>query len=241
MKDIKTLDDLTKLQLEIYQEYEGNIQYYDNRNDTFEAGIEAALLTLYPDLKPFKPDPLKLLKNKGYKVVVETEQGVSLVNEDVKLCVIYLKTFDAELLLFNSPLREPLDKTYNFAEKGTICVFEHSHEDFDDVEKELFYALRVHVSDIDIIPSTPNKNIEVTFKSHTQKNMHVGKKFRGFYLDPFKPMDGKFAKDYYKFLTSLSISNLNGVVVYPEIVSDEQISWLKYVCNKLYTVKIQTA
>ena len=54
MKDIKTLSDLVKLQLEIYKEYEANIEEYGCPSDAFEAGIEAALLTLYPNIKPFK-------------------------------------------------------------------------------------------------------------------------------------------------------------------------------------------
>lgn len=240
MKDIETLDDLTKLQIEIYEEYKGNIQYYNNCNDAFEAGIEAALLTLYPDLNPFKPDPLKTLKDKGYKVVVETEQGVSLVNEDVKLCVIYLKTFDEDLLFFNSPLREPLDKTYNFAEKGTICVFEDTYplDVVEDIEEELFYAIRTHISDIGIIPSEVVDTKSVFFTPFTKKHEYTENKYITFKLDPYKPIDGKFAKEYYRFLTNLSKSDLNGLVIYPDILPIEQISWLKYVCNKLYTVKI---
>lgn len=240
MKEIKTLNELTSFQLEIYNKYESNIEHYNCPSDAFEAGIEAALLTLYPGVNPFskKENTIDVLKRKGYNVVFENEKGISFVNEDVKLCVIYLKMFDDDLLFYKSPLREALDNKFKFAEKGTICLFENSHEEIEDVEKELFYALRFHVKNIDVIPSSCNKNKKVKFINHSNLGTVNRSKYESFHINPFKPMDGKFAKFYYQFLTELNSSDLDGLVVYPEVLSDEQISWLKYVCNKLYSVKI---
>jgi len=185
------------------------------------------------DLKPLQ----ETFADFGYTTVVETELGVSMVREDIKQCLIILKEYDEEQVYFSSELREPLEKEYNFANKGTICIF-LSHDPsttIDEIEADVYYALKVHESHIDCIPHR-KEDITITFKPiHTNSdfNESVISTEIAYVINPFQEMNGIMNQDFYLYLANAQDGD---VVKYPMILDGMSLSWFRYVAGKQFNV-----
>jgi hypothetical protein len=185
--------------------------------------------------------------NLGYTIVVETEKGVSLVNEAVSTCVIVVDEFDEELLYSDSELREPLEDKYPFATKGTICIFATPNVGFspEDIESSMYYALRVWAPRIDCIP---HRKEDITINIKPIENVDVYKKLiagewegstsgvKCFVVNPFREFDGTSAQDFYRFLNG---ANDGDLVMYPAAIGGMQVSWFRYIAGKFYNVNFE--
>lgn len=148
------------------------------------------------------------------------------------------------MLYEDSELREPLEKKYSFATKGTICIFANPPEgkEIKDVEDDMYYAMRVWFMHSDCIPHRKEDitiNIEPVKTLDAYTNLaHGGWKgstsgVKCHVINPFEEMTGRKAQEYYRFLNNAKDGDL---VMYPRIMDWQQISWLRYIAGKFYKV-----
>jgi len=146
------------------------------------------------------------------------------------MCVIFLNKYDEKLTYSNSELRKPLEEKYNFATKGTICVFNIYDGDLDELERDEYHAIKIHSNKLDILPSKLNKQLTITFKPTIE-----GGDKGDYVINPFVKMDGKANISFYEFLSTV---DKNSVVNYPMIIDGMYLSWFRYVSNKIYNVEL---
>lgn len=173
----------------------------------------------------------KIILDKGYKIVKENELGVSFVKEDIKTCVILLENYDEEQLYSNSELRESLEKKYNFASKGTFCVFINFNGNLEDIERDTFDAIKISSDKVDILPHNKNKDIILTFKPMTS----INDTDCDYVINPYEEFDGMFSINFYRFLATVKS---DCIIKYPKIITGMYLSWFRYITDKYFTVKL---
>jgi hypothetical protein len=177
----------------------------------------------------------------GYTTVVESEAGISLVNENLSTCVIILDVYDPEQLYGDSELREPMEKKYSFAEKGTICVFSKAPEGLtiEEIERDEYHALKLHESHIDCIPSR-KEDITIIFepvKTLNEYNNSILNEEVAYVIDPFSKVDGLMSQGFYRYLANAKDGD---IVKYPLIISGMTVSWLRYITQKFYKQELRS-
>jgi len=183
-------------------------------------------------------DVRKILEDKGYTYVIGNEDGMSFVNEKIKTCVIYTPIHKDKHLYNDSVLREPLEKEYNFAEKGTICLFEgfdtEEYESRHELEISEFWAVKIYIDRINELPSSEvyNKDITVTFSK-----MEHGDDISNYNISPFQESNGKTCTNYLLWLGTVKG---DVTVKYPAIIGRMSVSWYRYQASKLFKEQLET-
>jgi len=180
------------------------------------------------------------LNSFGYTTVVESELGISLVNENLSTCVIILDMYDSEQLYKDSELRGPLENKYFFAEKGTICIFSKASEGMtiEEIERDEYHALKVHESHIDCIPSR-KEDITIIFEpisTLNEYNNSILNENVAYVIDPFSKIDGLMSQGFYRYLATAKDGD---IVKYPLIISGMTVSWLRYITQKFYKEELK--
>jgi len=181
------------------------------------------------------------LINLGYKKVIDTKDGISLVKEDISMCVIIVENYEDHLVYNNSDLREPLENKYPFANKGTMCIFKNPPEgkSISDIEEDPYDAIKIWHKNMKCVPHRKDKDITVEILpiecSEDYDNV-MDLRMRGEceLIDPFSSVDGKCSQDIYKYLANLK---KDGKIYYPKCLEDNHLGWLRYITNKFYTEK----
>jgi len=167
--------------------------------------------------------------DRGYKVVAETEDGISFVNEKLQTCAMLLFKYN-QLSNLDKDRGHDLHKTlidkYSYANKGTICVIVDYEGDVTEIESNEYYFLKIFTNKIHILPSNIDKTITVRFEPMT------GADDLGDYtINPFLPVDGVACACFYGFLASVK---QNCVVKYPKSVD---IGYFRWITNKFFTLE----
>jgi hypothetical protein len=169
------------------------------------------------------------ITDKGYKIVAETEDGVSFVNEDTQICVMLLNYYDD---LSNKDkdhgheLHKTLTEKYQYANKCTICVIIDSPSDKEAIQRNEYYFVKIFSDRINIIPSSVNKAIKITFEP-----MVGACDFGDYTINAFEPIDGLTCANFYSFLSSVT---KNSVVKYPKCIST---SYFRFMAHKLFAIE----
>jgi len=171
----------------------------------------------------------KSIIDRGYKIVSETEDGVSFVNEDIQTCAMLLFKYN-DLSQFDKDHGHDLHKTltnkYNYANKSTICVIVEYEGDPETIQRNEYYFSKVFTDRINILPTKSDKSITVTFDPMLNESDSGDYK-----INPYDFFDGLACSNFYEFLSSIT---KDCVVKYPKCLD---ISYFRYITNKLYTIK----
>jgi hypothetical protein len=167
--------------------------------------------------------------DRGYKVVAETEDGTSFVNEDVEVCVMLLNYYDdlsTKDKDHGHELHKTLTEKYQYANKCTICVIIDSNGDKEAIQRNEYYFVKVFTNRISMLPVKTNKAIKINFIA--SKNC---RDFGNYTINPFEPIDGIACADFYHFL---SLVTEDSFVKYPKCISNSYFRWL---ANKFFTIE----
>lgn len=168
----------------------------------------------------------KQITDRGYKVVSETEEGISFVNEDVKFCAILLKKYkeDGNDKEYGRELKKTLN--YSYAEKGTFCIIISTDDDRDKIQRDPYFYVKIFTDKINILPIKEDKSITIIFMP-MKDSSDVG----DYTVNAFDHFDGLLSASYFEYLTNAKHGD---IVKYPKIIDS---SFFRYHANKLYTIE----
>lgn len=185
---------------------------------------------------------IERIKERGYVVVSkeEDESIVAFVNEDVKYCCILISSYkgldDSNEKLIEKLFEhtEILNKSYNFANKGTILLIADMYVSIEErfnIESDVYNYIKTYVDSIDILPIRIDKTIDITF-SCMDSSIGMDMLSDSVYIvDPYKEFDGISVQSYLKFLNGVTE---DCIVYYPKIYEPY---YIRYVANKFFNVK----
>ena len=164
---------------------------------------------------------------RGYKLISETDKGVSFANEDTQFGVILLKKYtgihsDED---GSSELHDSLKKLYPFAEKSTVCVMMDAEGDKEKIQRDEYFFSKIFTDRINILPERKDKKKTILFSPMTGIT-DVG----DYTVNPFDYFDGLCVTNYLAFLAQ---AKDRAVVKYPKIVDRR---YFVYLAQKLYSV-----
>jgi len=165
--------------------------------------------------------------DKGYKIITENKRSISLVNESIKYCVIlvdqYSEDGDERKDILN--LQKELEIKYAFAEKGTILVINEIPDNREEIERNVYFFLRIYSDSLNSIPSKFDKELEIIFSPMIDINDNGD-----YTINPFELFDGLSINKYLAFINEAKSGD---VVKYPRIY---ETHYLRYLTNKFFTV-----
>lgn len=167
---------------------------------------------------------------KGYRIISEENDIITFVNENVNYCCILIKKYDEKDYETMDKLYEyyeKLKKEYDFADKGTILLINDIVNEREIIERNVYNSLKTYIDNIDVLPSTKNKLITITFKSIESPDDACD-----YCINPYEEFDGIAVKKYLIFLNRVT---KDSIVLYPKIFEPH---YLRYVANKIYTIKL---
>lgn len=167
--------------------------------------------------------------DRGYKVVAETEDGISFVNEEAQFCAMLLFKYNSLSNLdkdHGHDLHETLKDKYPYANKATICVIVDYEGDAEKIQRNEYYFSKIFTNRINILPSKVNKGIRIIFEPMVNQ-CDLG----SYTINPFENVDGFACANFYDFLSSVT---KDCVVKYPRCLD---IGYFRWVANKLFDIE----